>query len=551
MNDPYDRVREALRPYIDAVEVAWNHPSYTNEPYTSTQSTRRIVTKAVGDQPTRLPKTQRLVRGAEGVEVVKEEVPPPRNPKPTVGSALSRASAKWRHYPPLSEGEEKVIQAVKDAESQVVEALASIPSLLERTHDFSGFKNYDIETIRGQIAAEATEEDPNDSAPLRRQFSLGWPLTRYLVEGLEERGLDPNDPASFDDWKPVIEHAIARFRELETRETWTYEVVALLNAPPIDHDGQLHLVATTVDGQPVTVTIEAATDELLNDLDYRNYNFTGVGAGLATAPINAALRYRITVPVEAPMSEYVQVLSSAVDLFTRIVDVLRLVRTDDLGIIGVESLSIEREAPTIRYHYDVGHNPTYASVVPRRSYFFLQDAAPLSDEHLATLRETLPAYLDGSHGVQGLDVAMRRYRDSRERYRPGDPEQLLDLTIALEALLLTGGERSELTYRLGIRAARLLGTSADSRRGIFDVLRDLYAVRSKLAHGSTLDNMKPAEAQKVQTALDLAPAVLRLTILRFLRGEGPSGLKDKKLTEWWRSVELGDGTDSAKTTADD
>lgn len=189
-------------------------------------------------------------------------------------------------------------------------------------------------------------------------------------------------------------------------------------------------------------------------------------------------------------------------------------------------------------------------MVPRRSYFFIEDPSPLSDEHLTTLRETLPAYLDGSHNVQGLDVAMRRYRDSRERYRPGDPEQLLDLTIALEALLLTGGERSELTYRLGIRAARLLGTSTESRWGIFDVLRDLYAARSKLAHGSTLDNMKPTEAQKVRIALELAPAVLRLTILRFLRGKGPSGLKDQKLTDWWRSVELGDEPDPNGTAAD-
>lgn len=344
MSTSYDSVRDALQSYAGAVGAAWRHPAFTpaysNTSLHSVTPIKRLVTRANAEDPTRLPVTSRLVRGAEGVTVDNEEQVPLESRSPTVQSALSRAGSKWRTHPEMTDEEKAVVEEVQDAKSSVIDALADSPALLERTYDISGFKNDDLQGVRELISVESSSPDARDMYLTRRDMGLGWTLDWYLVEGLTAQGLDPASPASFDDWEPVIEYVISRFRELETRETWTYEVVALLNAPPIDHDGQLGLVATTVDGQPVTVTIEAATDKLLNDLEYRNYNFTGIGSGLATAPVNAALRYRVTVPVEAPMSEYVQVLASAVNLFTRIVDVLRLVRSDDLGIIGVESFSV-------------------------------------------------------------------------------------------------------------------------------------------------------------------------------------------------------------------
>ena len=543
-SDRYSEVRDALGDYAEAVTAAWRHPSYTPASYGSGSPLKTLVTRADGAAPVTLPRTGWLVRGGQDVVVEEVERERPADPLPTVHSALIRADAEWRTYPPLTEEEKATRQDVKDAEARVIEALAEIPSLVERTYDISGFKNHDIQGIRDLIrsdAADASKVEPGQATlyDTRRRFGLGWTLSPYLVEGLEQAGLDPEDPGAFDDWEPVLDHVVERLRRLETRETWTYEFVALLNAPLVDHPGPVHLADAAMDGQPIAITVEAVPDELLNRLAYRSYNFTGVGPGLATAPINAALRYRATIPIEAPMSEYVGALASAADLFTRVVDALRLVRHDDLGIVGVESFSVEPKAPTIRYHYDVGHNPTYASVVPRRSYFFVESAVPLSDEDLATVREVLPAYLDGSHRVEGLDVAMRRFRDSRDRYRPRDPESLLDLTVALEALLLTGSERTELSYRLGIRAARLVGQTLEGRLSLFDIVRDLYAVRSKLAHGSALGTMKAKDASKVKTALNIGPLIFKDIVLQFLRGDGPSGLTNDKLTGWWRAVELG------------
>lgn len=538
MTDPYVFVRSALHEYARAVAAAWQHPLYTpidpSSPSSRESNLKKLVTRASGDAPATLPSTGQLVRGTAGVVV--EKVDHPANPSPTVNSAFIRARAKWRAYPLLPDDAEATRQAVTDAEHRAVDALAEIPALLERTYDISGFKNDDAQGIREMILNESADPSPTSLYGVRRRMGLSWTLSRFLVEGLEQAGLDPEALDAFCDWDTVIEHTVGRLRQLETRETWTYEVVALLNAPLIDQADPFELVQTDVGGQQVTITAETVSDDLLNTLRYRNYNFTGVGLGVATAPVNTALRYLVTVPVEAPIDAYINVLSAAADVFTRVVDVIRLVRSDDLGIVGVESLPADREAPTIRYHYDVDHNPAYASIVPRRSYFFVESTTPLSNAHLDVVRKVLPAYLDGSHSVEGLDVAVRRYRDSRERYRPGDLESLLDLTVALEALLLTGSERTELSYRLGIRASRLLGGTLAERLDLFVFLHDLYALRSKLAHGDTI---RFKDTVKARAAVVRASRVVRTLCLEFLLGNGPSGLRGKDLTDWWRAVELG------------
>jgi hypothetical protein len=86
----------------------------------------------------------------------------------------------------------------------------------------------------------------------------------------------------------------------------------------------------------------------------------------------------------------------------------------------------------------------------------------------------------------------------------------------------------------------LVGGPLEVRSDVFDAFRDLYSARSKLAHGATLDDMKPRDVVRVENALDIGPRVLRHLLLRFLEGGGPSGLDGRALTDWWRAVEFGD-----------
>lgn len=58
--------------------------------------------------------------------------------------------------------------------------------------------------------------------------------------------------------------------------------------------------------------------------------------------------------------------------------------------------------------------------------------------------------------------------------------RLLAFWTALEALL---GADSEITYRISLRSALLLGKDRDQARGIFDHITELYRSRSKVVHG--------------------------------------------------------------------
>jgi hypothetical protein len=84
-----------------------------------------------------------------------------------------------------------------------------------------------------------------------------------------------------------------------------------------------------------------------------------------------------------------------------------------------------------------------------------------------------------------LNNAIRRYEYAGERRRPED--RIIDLMIAAESLFLhdLGGaqERGELRYRLALRTAFLIGSSSESRRQTFDLMRCAYDVRSTVVHG--------------------------------------------------------------------
>ncbi|WP_191843116.1 HEPN domain-containing protein [Catellatospora chokoriensis] len=64
-------------------------------------------------------------------------------------------------------------------------------------------------------------------------------------------------------------------------------------------------------------------------------------------------------------------------------------------------------------------------------------------------------------------------------------EQIVDLATAFEAAL-SGVSTSDVTLRLRTRAAGLLATSSDPATAIFDDIKVLYELRSKLVHGGSL-----------------------------------------------------------------
>jgi hypothetical protein len=118
-------------------------------------------------------------------------------------------------------------------------------------------------------------------------------------------------------------------------------------------------------------------------------------------------------------------------------------------------------------------------------------------------------YLQMDRRLRGaVDVALDRLNLARRRRWPGD--QAVDGGICLEALL---GDDSpqELTYKLRLRAALLLGTTLPEREEIREAVRGFYNLRSKTVHGrgQTLD-----AAQIASRGLEICTRAVRTIVHR-------------------------------------
>lgn len=94
----------------------------------------------------------------------------------------------------------------------------------------------------------------------------------------------------------------------------------------------------------------------------------------------------------------------------------------------------------------------------------------------------------------------------------------IDLGIALEALFLTDmpEDRGELSFRLRVRAARLLGTDATDRQRIARLVGDLYSVRSSAVHTGKIPGKVRSRTTEelLGDGFDLVALALRKVILQ-------------------------------------
>lgn len=102
----------------------------------------------------------------------------------------------------------------------------------------------------------------------------------------------------------------------------------------------------------------------------------------------------------------------------------------------------------------------------------------LADEHVVWINR----YLSLSGQTQkACSIAASRLNSARRRVDPVDCA--IDLATAFEALISKKDETSEISYRLKLRAALLLGTSYDERVAVSKHFAELYSLRSKGIHG--------------------------------------------------------------------
>jgi hypothetical protein len=106
------------------------------------------------------------------------------------------------------------------------------------------------------------------------------------------------------------------------------------------------------------------------------------------------------------------------------------------------------------------------------------------------------------------DLALHRFLLGSTRESPVDA--LLDYIIALECLLLPydpATRHSDLSYRFRLHGAHYLGESAEERKAIWNKLRELYDIRSRLVRGSNYPTQTDIE-ESSQAARDIATSAL-------------------------------------------
>lgn len=134
----------------------------------------------------------------------------------------------------------------------------------------------------------------------------------------------------------------------------------------------------------------------------------------------------------------------------------------------------------------------------------------LEDHHV----ELINRFLSLSGKVRRACVtAAGRLNSARRRVEAG--QSAIDLATAFESLLATSDERTEITYRLRLRAALILASDYEGRQEVANRIRDLYALRSKIVHGDSVASSTAPDRATVEWGTQNFSRLLNLVI-----GEG-------------------------------
>jgi len=109
-----------------------------------------------------------------------------------------------------------------------------------------------------------------------------------------------------------------------------------------------------------------------------------------------------------------------------------------------------------------------------------------------------------------LDIALRTFMATYDRWPSGQDSQLLDSITALEALL---GTETEIAFKLAFRVAALLAPNDKERGRLFKLMKDFYDTRSKLVHGARLRG----KHQRCLRQVDELRSLIRMLLRSFVK----------------------------------
>jgi hypothetical protein len=206
--------------------------------------------------------------------------------------------------------------------------------------------------------------------------------------------------------------------------------------------------------------------------------------------------------------------------------ILALASFKDAGAVGYDGVRVTPAELTLGSAFGMGHMWGNEHV-PTARYDISAEEAP-----------RIEAYAKNFENIHSsLEMACQRLVDSARRTKPRD--SVVDAVIGLESILLVDiGEkqRGETRFRFALNYASLF--SAAERKLAFNTARDLYDLRSAIAHGGSPQAKVKIDGKEMTLyeAAIRARTVLRETLSRFM----PNSVKPEFLTEgYWITKALG------------
>jgi hypothetical protein len=318
---------------------------------------------------------------------------------------------------------------------------------------------------------------------LKNEYAKAEELSRRSIEG-------------------YLQAAIFAALDLQARSAWPFErrlsdavreLRKKLAEPLIEFTACVPVGGLSSEGLPWTfggIRLEAFSEKLLSGLE------RAAGRELASLRQGNTLDHLKATDGWGKPSALVQVRAKDAESATRLaarearrlVDILNFFA--DLVPFNHAWAYLPEEAAPVRVAV-----PLIASDGTDTTYFVAQ--GPLGDFSLKKLREAGPlrpslrkvdalmrGAVPGSYASVILSAMQWAGRASAEPVRE---KKFLLFAIALETLMLPGNTKDELTYRLKVRVAHLLGGSAAQRAELAALIGHLYDRRSAVVHAGSYE----------------------------------------------------------------
>lgn len=493
----------------------------TDDRLTYSFSAPTLARTSVTSDGVALPRTGLPIRGSGGTETFWESHRSDR------WLAMERAwlalSDKGdRTYVRPTEPYQSVVESVQAAYADLADEIVSDCVLATRLFESMGYKHFEPAELIDRVKQTADDICSTHGKLI---------VSKLIGDALADVGYVDSERRTFSGWIRAADHLAERLTSLSARTHHEYTIAVLLNAPLVDSTDPIEIGTLNPHGAPAVLRLGYATDEILNQTSGENPH---------VQTINTVLTMPMRVGVDEPVENFLKTYLVAAYVAQRVVDILRLISADDIGVLGVEIVGGDSMTPTIRKTWENTYQQGLSAFYPRRFRFCTPTGSALTEQQIEVVRRLATRHIEDETTGRGWEIAVRRFRDMYERHTPDDPELLLAMAVAFEALYLNdvGDSKHELSYRLRLRAARFLRATLPERMEVFDILRDLYDFRSRVAHGTSLENLKDKDRQKLERVLARCPDLLKETLIAVLDGTGPWSRSDGKKAQGWWEIEL-------------